>query len=392
MSESMQALTIQIEQRLNSRMEPFNLMLAARVRRAGLRVIRSEKGFSVHGSCAAASLALSALVNGEQHGDLQSDVALPSIAPPSLLEKAAIVLQGGSRALLERDMPWRLRCGLLWLVLSLQQSLANASAPFRQYRDASAAVLSFVFSEPCSSVQVMLRQHSYWRLRNYAHRLTHLYRRERSPALLARFDWPEREAYLRTAARGGESRVLVTIHMGDFIGAFRVMSAAVDPERAVISLQREGDRCAQQRLAAGPTSQHQVLVHGQDSPARIVSALRRGGQSLAILFDLGSDFGETTQVQFFGNNARFVRGPAELAILGRARLFPFVCYSEAGREVIDMAPAFLPVVHEGEQLQQAVARVTQTLVSLAETWIRRHPQQWKYLDVLPSYLVPENKV
>ncbi|MDP2284815.1 MAG: hypothetical protein Q8L06_11795, partial [Pseudohongiella sp.] len=94
-----------------------------------------------------------------------------------------------------------------------------------------------------------------------------------------------------------------------------------------------------------------------------------------------------TEVTFFGHRARFVRGPAEMAILGRARIYPFVCFEEAGQACISMESSFLPEVRAGESLEKAVTRVTQTLVSLAEAWIRKNPAQWKYLDRLPHYLI-----
>ena len=247
--------------------------------------------------------------------------------------------------------------------------------------------LSFLLQEPAPAVTQMLCSHHLARYSNFAKRLRHL---RPSPVDAPAFCWPARDAYAAMSRASNESRVLVTIHLGDFFGAFKCIAAVQGDERSVISIQRDGDTAAITQLSSRVATRHKVFTKARANSMQIVRALRAGGHTLAVLFDLGPDYGETAQVLFFGCKARFVRGPAEIALCGRARIYPFVCFSEAGREHIQMEPAFMPEIEPGETLQVAAARVTQTLVSMAEHWIRQYPSQWKYLDSLPRYLVADD--
>ena len=129
----------------------------------------------------------------------------------------------------------------------------------------------------------------------------------------------------------------------------------------------------------------QVLRHGVDSPIEAVAGLRRGDHSLGVLFDLRDDFGTTTEVMFFGCRAHLVKGPALLAIAGRAPIIPFVTWECAGIDVIAMEDLIDTRVLHGESMGAAVTRITQKLALLAERWIKRAPEQWKYLPSLPGY-------
>ncbi len=116
-----------------------------------------------------------------------------------------------------------------------------------------------------------------------------------------------------------------------------------------------------------------------------MAGLRKGNQSLGVLFDLREDFGATTEVLFFGQRARLVKGPALLAILGRAPIIPFVTWECEEVDRIEMEEMIDTRLLEGESLQHAVTRITQALARLAEKWIRRAPAQWKYLPALLGY-------
>ena len=59
-----------------------------------------------------------------------------------------------------------------------------------------------------------------------------------------------------------------------------------------------------------------------------VRALRRG-DIVVVLYDLPRQFGRTVAVDFFGRHAQVVRGPAEIAVLGRADVLPMFTHYEA---------------------------------------------------------------
>ncbi|MEX0737905.1 MAG: hypothetical protein WD071_01035 [Pseudohongiella sp.] len=277
----------------------------------------------------------------------------------------------------------------IWLLTIVRFWLSSRQASADSQFSGQLIVLGYLLHEPQTQVRTICRQQLFWFHFNFARRLLHLDNRPESECYLQKFDWPDRNDYCRLIANNTDSRVLASIHMGDFFGAFRVLSASSDPGRCAISLRRDmTDNHGMQNFSADRIS-HRVIYHEQQQPATIVSALRRGQHTLAILFDLREDFGSTVTVNFFGHRARFVKGPAQLAILGRSNIIPFVTFESRGRNRILMAPVIETRMQPGESLQHATVRITQKLAELAENWIRQWPEQWKYLPLLPAYLEAE---
>lgn len=309
-------------------------------------------------------------------------VVMPALG---IRERLAVLLRSGQRSLTYAELPLYYKRRLLVAMTGLQRVIDGDSQRTKQGCSELLHFYSVLFHEPMPYIKRHLRAQRFWNLFNFSRRLVHLENRPEAASMRAGFCWPERDAYQRMTRGDTQSRVLVTIHMGDFYGAFRVIANECDEARGVISLRREHSAENPMRHFLAHKLRHTVLHHGSYQTATIVSALRKGGQTLAILFDLREDFGETIAVEFFGLVARFVKGPAQLAIMGRARIIPFVCYEEGGGYQIDMESAIDSRLRAGESLPQGVQRVTQQLVLLAERWIRGHPAQWKYLDSLPGY-------
>ncbi|MDO9518680.1 MAG: hypothetical protein Q7L19_00520 [Pseudohongiella sp.] len=387
------ALQLRLEELINSRIEPLNLMMLALLpaSRRTFRVTRGEQGFSVH-FCG--NIVDDTIFTKTLHEELSAAIAAIQnschpLSSASATEKLVIAFRKILRRVVDSTIAPALQKGTINILSGIQIRLAGRVKDARKYHSTRLEVLSHLLQEPQSTVADMLRSHQYYLQWNYARRLRHL-RQSDDGSFKQTFCWPERDAYVAMSRDCDDSRVLVSIHMGDFFGAFRAIADALDQSRSVISLRREGDTDSIRTLSRRHAAGHRVYMHGKENPVTIVRALRAGGQTLSVMFDLGRDFGETTEALFFGHRARFVRGPAELAIMGRARIYPFVSYSEDGRDWIRMEPAFVPELRPGESLQDATSRVTQTLVTLAERWIRQYPAQWKYLDTLPSYLANEN--
>jgi hypothetical protein len=389
-----------LESCLNSRIEPFSLMMLALLPAChpSFKLIHGELGFKV-------ILLANATHDTDDAGVLYADLCAAiqalhidqQVPPITCVEALSVQASKAIWQLVESPIPPRLFSIALKLLTATRWQLQRRVSGAQTFHNTRLHVLSYLFQEPQHSMEKTLRLQQYYLHWNYSRRLSLLQKTARhDPArhdpACTDFCWPERNAYLAMSRACRDSRVLVTIHMGDFFGAFKAIADALDEPRSVISLRREGDIEAIKTLSQRHAASHQVFMHGKENPLMIVKALRAGGQTLSLLFDLGADFGETTEVMFFGQRARFVRGPAELAIMGRTRIYPFVCFSEAGRDHISMEPAFVPQVRAGETLYDAVSRVTQTLVSMAERWIRQHPAQWKYLDRLPCYLIADGAV
>ncbi len=341
------------------------------------RLLHTEVGLRIevspHDLCGAASKLLLDFASG-----------MPAwFARRTLVEAVYVCLQRMAADCLEstlgaRQQLWILRC-LHSLRAPLHARLPSAAA----HRDAVIQGLSPLLHEPQAAVRRLLRQHDFYFEFNYAKRFQHdTAYASGSASTQPGFVWPDRDAYAALVRRHPGSRVLVTIHMGDFEGAFRCLAAQVENGRKVFSLQRESR--SPTAAAPGAGLHLRVLRHGVDAPLEAVAGLRRGDCSLGVLFDLGDDFGATTEVLFFGRKARLVKGPALLAIAGRAPIIPFVTWENAGVDVIEMEDLIDARVQQGESVATAAARITQRLALLAERWIRRAPAQWKYLPSLPA--------
>jgi len=347
---------------------------------ASLGILYSESGFKLR--------LLSAKYSRNDCETLISDIAafVASLPPMTFAERIEVRARRWSERCMDSDRSLpakRRRLRLLARIRLLM--LQRQASPGRQLQYQQ-ALLGYLLHEPNARVSAIWREHLFWFHFNFAKRLLHIENRSESDSYLRGFGWSDRGDYHRLIHKSQDSRVLASIHMGDFFGAFRVIAQLSDTGRGVISLRREiTTNHGMQHFSAERIS-HSVFYHQQHEPAAIVSALRRGQHTLAILFDLRGDFGSTVVVNFFGHRARFVKGPAQLAILGRSNIIPFVSFESRGRNCIEMAPVIDTRIHPGESLEHATVRITQALVNLAEGWIRRWPEQWKYLPALPAYL------
>lgn len=386
-----------IESMLGSRIEPFVIKILHGIKPPSgklFRIVRSETGFRVLPSQVPETARSENRCANErlyqQLDELAGQIRLQMNDMPrmSLNERLQLLLQRVSRRLMFSSVSLSSLDLMLRLLGLVQESLADSHCDIKGPRLHRLTLYSLLLNEPDHTVRKLLRWHDFYKKSFYARRLRYLREESVTHTSLESFEWHEREAYLDCALRHTESRVLITIHMGDFFGAFRHIAMQGQQDRPVISLRRDANQLNPRHLRGRNDGAHKLYMHGEDSPAAIVSALRKGNQTLAILFDLGRDFGQIAEVDFFGHRAGFVRGPAQMAIAGHARIFPFVCFRSGSRTVIQMHPPFLPQARTDESLDQAAARVTQQLVTLAEKWIRAHPAQWKYLDVLPAYFLP----
>lgn len=302
-------------------------------------------------------------------------------------EQLIVLLQTLSTRCLESDDSL-MRKRLLLKILVLLRLQMSVLLPFAKAQHRTQlTILSVLFHEPLRVARSLLQQYEFYFAYNYAKRLLHLRRMPERSAYLETFYWPDMDAYRQFIAGNATSRVLVTIHMGDFLGAFHRITGLASSDRRAISLRREQHE--EENTVVMENINLSVLRHGQNDPVAIVGALRQGNVTLATLFDLKAEFGATATVKFFDQRASFVKGPAQLAIMGRAPILPFVTWEENGVNHLEMESAIDTQPRTGESLHEATTRITQQLVTLAEKWIRRSPAQWKYLTSLPGYFSHE---
>jgi|GEM_PF-2675271 len=185
--------------------------------------------------------------------------------------------------------------------------------------------------------------------------------------------------YLTSCTRG----VLVaTIHLGNYLEGLRQLRFALPSRRPVFVVRRtqwsDVEARAFARVASGDLALT-VLRTGRRAAAIAIRELKRGSV-VVVLYDLPLRFGGTVEVEFFARRARFVRGPAEIAVLGEADILPiFTHYDHTiGVSRVEAMPVLAAESVPHERRHHRILAITQRLVTLAEQHIRRHPSQWAH--------------
>lgn len=312
-----------------------------------------------------------------------ADLVIGSLPRASASERVCVLIQRLTHGCASESKCVLLRRALFLFLQRLNWPLLLRVPLARQHFEHLGGFLSFVLSEPERKTAAILRAHHDGMRRLLADAAWFGAGDDnacRSPG----FIWNERNDYRKVISGSSASRVVATIHMGDFLRAFSCLSGESDPGWQALTLVREID---DQHVAAPKVASiHQrILRPGEYSATEIVAALRRGRHSLCILFDLREGFGGTVETRFFGRSARTVKGPAALAIASGSPIIPFVTYQQRGLHHLEMAELIDTRLLPDESFQGGVRRVTQQLIRLAESWIRRFPEQWKFLPQLPLY-------
>lgn len=185
--------------------------------------------------------------------------------------------------------------------------------------------------------------------------------------------------------------VIATIHMGNYLEGVRQILRATSSTQPIFVLRRRQGSDAEQRLfqrVAGPERSVTVVRPSDTGLKGAVRALRRGA-IVVVLYDLPTGFGRTVPVRFLGRPARFVRGPAELALVGHADVLPLLChYDTSGTAVAQVMPVMAARQSPSSDRAPAVAALAQRLCTLAEAHIRRHPAQWAHWNLVDELLIP----
>jgi predicted LPLAT superfamily acyltransferase len=350
---------------------------------AALQITRTELG-----------LRLSSADADQPIGKQLLQCHLAALPPLTLAERLYVINCALSRRCIRSRLRLNYKRRVLRVLAAARHIFMLIDVDHRRYLLPLLRSLSSLLHEPDAQITQLVREHMFYYDYNYCRRRVHAFDMKERKRCLQEFDWPEEENYRDYTQQHPGSRVLMTIHMGDFIGAFNRIAGSIgaqspSAERRTLSLMREQTAEDGDSPHASNHASHRIMAHGRYNPMEIVSALRQGDTTLCVLFDLRADFGETVIVDFFGKRSALVKGPAMLAILGRATIFPFVTFEHDGSWRIEMGVPLEPGLKPGESLEDATIRIVQRMASLAERWIRRSPAQWKYLLSLCSYFVAE---
>ena len=116
---------------------------------------------------------------------------------------------------------------------------------------------------------------------------------------------------------------------------------------------------------------------GGARPFGILAQRLRAGHLVCLVSDRDVT-GGGIEVEFFGEKARMMPGPAQLAVQTGAALLPVTLWFEGsgwGAQIYDE----IPVPPEGTR-REKVAAMTQQLAEVYEAGIRAHPQDWHMLQ------------
>jgi len=126
---------------------------------------------------------------------------------------------------------------------------------------------------------------------------------------------------------------------------------------------------------------------GGDSPFGVLARRLRDGKLVALPSDRDVA-GGGIEVDFFGEKALMMGGPAALAVQTGAALMPTTLWYEDGRWGVHVHEE-IPVPEFGDRWQRAAA-MTQEVARVFEQGIREHPADWHMLQrVFVADLDPE---
>jgi KDO2-lipid IV(A) lauroyltransferase len=116
---------------------------------------------------------------------------------------------------------------------------------------------------------------------------------------------------------------------------------------------------------------------GTSSAFGILAQRLRAGKLVCLVCDRDVT-GGGMEVEFFGEKARMMGGPAALAVQTGAALMPVILWFEGDGWGVHVHEE-IPVPAGGDRQQQAAAMM-QEVARLFEAGIRAHPQDWHMLQ------------
>jgi len=121
-------------------------------------------------------------------------------------------------------------------------------------------------------------------------------------------------------------------------------------------------------------------VVGRDETRKVIRCLRRN-EVVGILADLNTWPGpNAVKVTLFGQTALSPNGTAKLAMKTGAAIVPIAFYRKAdGRHVAELGP-MIPADQDARDSAAEILRLTQAITDHLEASIRRHPEQWMWVN------------
>jgi len=213
--------------------------------------------------------------------------------------------------------------------------------------------------------------------------------------------WLQEAEYRAFCQHHRGSHILATTHFGDYVhclnplaGTYSAGGATADGAagtaiRHLIIREKWPDRVSLANLSDDFSNRAvappQILISSQVNVLMLRDLLRTRVCTLTSFFDLPASHGAVVPVTFLGQPAWFSAGVASLAITAAVPIVPVVTYSRGRRNHLVLGPLLMPEARYGERFPDTRIRITQSLINWHESWLRRYPEQWRYLPNLPAY-------
>jgi hypothetical protein len=204
-----------------------------------------------------------------------------------------------------------------------------------------------------------------------------------------RFDCPQLAAFEDLARLDLRSRIVASFHFGDFVYGINTLLRHDDSERCSYVQTLETSQPAyfdnMQRLFADQraNASRQLLV-SDNKPGALSGLLKASPCNLVMFADLPPGFGATGTVRFMGRQAHFPRGIACLAVRNQVPVLPVICVYSQGRHRILLGKQLEPDTAR-QSRKSAIAGISQSLLDFFAGFLMRHPEQWRYLSLMPRY-------
>ncbi len=249
--------------------------------------------------------------------------------------------------------------------------------------------IAYLLRQPANTIRDLLAK-------NRLHNCRFEQRRNRAERALSvkrycdNFKIPQHDDYLDLIQKDQRSRVIVSFHCGDFLyGSASLLNLDRNKRKKyVLSLNRSSS-AFYANLAAGfshefSATEHELL-HGETDSSQLSQILRAGNASILLFCDVPPGLNETIEVNFLNRRAWFSIGPAILALVNRVPLLPLINYSIGRSSYLRLGTQIEPILLPSETLRCGAERITQILISFFESIFLKHPEQWRFLSLLPCY-------
>lgn len=257
----------------------------------------------------------------------------------------------------------------------------------------SLALIAFYLRESTNSVESILARNAIF-FRQLELRRDRRVARKRIVKHCREFRIGRRQDYRNLLRADKRSRILASYHFGDYVYGMNAFACLEDPKRQRYVLSQSAAKSTyfenlRNGLGASAIDRTAELICSETKAEELSRLLRNGNSTLVLFCDLPIGFGEWVEVKFLGRIARFPKGPALLAISNKAPLLPVINFNDGSVNRIELGVQIEPRLNCDESLQAGVTRITQDLIHFFEHFVKKYPEQWRYLANLPAYYLKE---